>query len=245
MGSPRTRSVSRQRQRGLGNSVRAVIVSGGPLLASPAFRQLLRQADLVFCADGGLQQVRKYNVIPDAVIGDLDSADPKTLKWARRHGILVRQFRREKDKTDTELALDYAIEQRATEVDFLGVLGGRIDHSLGNVFLLARAESRGLRARLLDERTQVMVVTRAIQLEAASGDLVSLIALTETVRGVTTQGLRYPLTRGVLRRGSTLGVSNEVTVRPASVRIGSGLLLVIVTRHGRAGRQVRVRGSRR
>ncbi len=174
--------------------------------------------------------MRKWDVVPQAVVGDFDSADARLVAWARKRGSTLRRFPREKDKTDTELALEYAIAQGVTEVDFLGALGGRIDHTLANVGLLTLAASRGLRARIVDGRTQVTLVEDDFQLEATPRDLVSLIALSETVRGVTTQGLKYPLTDGTLERGSSLGVSNEVIALPSSVRIRNGLLLIVITR---------------
>lgn len=219
--------------------MRAVIVGGGTLGSSRALRRFLAQADVLICADGGLHQVRKFNLAPQAVIGDFDSADARTVAWARKRGSVLRRFPAEKDKTDTELALDYAIERGVTEVDFIAALGGRLDHTLANVSLLTRATSHGLRARILAGRSQLILVNSHLQLEAGVGDVVSLLAVTETVLGVTTQGLKYSLREGTLHRGSTLGISNEVITLPASVRVQEGLLLVLVTGHRASRRAAR------
>ena len=206
-------------------------------------RALLKQADLIICADGGLRTAHALRLPPHVVIGDFDSADRQMLQWAQTHGSRLIQHPAEKDKTDTELALDLAVERGAGHIDLLGVVHGRVDHTLANVGLLVLAASRGVRARILHGRSELFLARTDTPLHAAPGDRVSLLPLSDTVDSVTTRGLKYPLAGGMLRWGSTLGISNEVTALPASVRIARGTLLVVLT-HRRESARWRSTGAR-
>ena len=213
--------------------MRAAIIGHGEIRPSAALRRMLRQADLIVCADGGVQAALALRVPPHVVIGDLDSTRPRALLWARRRGATVLRFPVGKDQTDTELATDYALDAGATEIDYVGVLGGRIDHALANIGLLTRAAARHCRARILDGHTGIFLADRHTLVNGAPGDQVSLVPLSERVEGVTLRGLKYPLSNGTLSIDSTLGVSNEIVKPPATIRVRRGSLLVIVT-HRRA-----------
>ncbi len=183
----------------------------------------------MICADGGVRTARTLGITPHVVIGDFDSADAALLSWARRRGARLIAHPREKDRTDTELAVEHAVEAGAEELDLLGVLGGRIDHTLANIGLLLRIAGQQKRARILQGRVELFLAGVHTSVPGRRGDLVSLIPLADSATGVTTQGLRYPLDDGVLRITTTLGVSNEITALPASVSIRRGWLLVVVT----------------
>src|SRR5512145_2694515 len=124
--------------------MRAAIVAAGPLRDRPGLRTRIRRADLVICVDGGLRAARRLGVRPDAAIGDFDSATAPLLAWARRAGAEIIRHPVEKDQTDAELALGFALARGAREVELFGALGGRVDHLLANVALLLR----GGRARV-------------------------------------------------------------------------------------------------
>jgi thiamine pyrophosphokinase len=189
---------------------------------------VLRQADLVVCADGGLRVVRKVGVTPQVVIGDFDSARPSLLTWARTRGARLLPYPREKDKTDTDLAVEYAVRAGANPIDLIGVLGGRIDHTLANIGLLISLAKKRRRSRILHGQTELFLVTPRASIPGRVGDRVSLIPVSPTVAGVTTRGLKYPLADSILRIDATRGVSNEITTLPARVRVRRGWLLVVV-----------------
>lgn len=209
--------------------MRAAILGNARLRPSPALRRVLRGTDLIICADGGLRAARALRIVPHVVIGDFDSAGAGALAWARRRGARVIAHPRNKDKTDTQLAVEYALDAGAQELDLLGVLGGRWDHALANVGLLVHAAIRGRRARILHARTEFFLATARTVVAGHAGDLVSLIPLSGTVAGITTRGLKYPLANARLRMDSTRGVSNEIIAPPATVSVRRGWLLVVVT----------------
>lgn len=215
--------------------IRAAILAGGRLRLEPGLRARLRRADLLICADGGLRKARRLRIRPHAAVGDFDSATPALLAWARGVGASIVRHPVEKDQTDAELALDYALRRGAREVEFFGALGGRLDHLLANVALLLRVRPRraradGVRVRIVDGGVEVFLAEPRTALRARPGDLVSLLALSRRASGVTTRGLKYPLRNAVLREGSSLGISNEVIAPRASVSVRSGDLLIVRTR---------------
>lgn len=211
--------------------MRAVIIGSGPLRPTRALRDLVKRAGLVICADGGLRAAGAMGVAPHVAIGDFDSAGPALRAWARRKGARLIEHPREKDRTDTELAVQFAVEAGATELDLLGVLGARIDHTLANIGLLIQIAGGGKRARIYQGRVELYLADAHTAIEGHRGDLVSLLPLSDSTAGVTTRGLKYPLMDAVLHNTTTLGVSNEITELPASVSVRRGWLLVVVTHH--------------
>lgn len=211
--------------------MRAAILANGRLTGGDELRRRLRKTDVVICADGGLRAARRVGVRPDVAIGDFDSASRATVGWARSAGALIITHPVEKDKTDAELALDYALKRGAREIEFLGALGGRLDHLLANVELVMLAAERGARLRIVDGKTEAFLAQGRTALDARRGDLVSLLSLSRRSSGITTKGLKYPLRNATLRAGSTLGISNEIVSLPASVTVGAGRLLLVVTRN--------------
>lgn len=210
--------------------MRAAILAGGRLAGPRAARRHLRSVPLLICADGGLRAARRLGLRPRVVLGDLDSAPAGLRAWAAARGARFITYRVHKDKTDAELAVEFAVAEGVREIEFYGALGGRLDHELANVALLLRAASAGVAMRIIDGAATAFLAGRRTVLPARVGDTVSLLALSRRVTGVTTKGLFYPLHRATLHEGSSLGVSNTVTGRPATVRRMAGDLLIIITR---------------
>jgi thiamine pyrophosphokinase len=214
---------------------RAAILAGGRLTGVAEARRVVRAAGLLICADGGLRAARRLGVRPHVAIGDFDSASADLRAWAVRAGARIVAHPVEKDETDTELALDYAIAAGARAIDFLGALGGRLDHELANVALLLRARAAGVFMAIREGRTIAFLAPRRSPLPAAPGDTVSLLPVSWRVTGITTSGLFYPLRRATLARGSTRGISNHVTSPRPAIAHAVGDLLVIVTRRRGTG----------
>ena len=167
------------------------------------------------------------------------SLDAASLAELEAQGVELRRFPREKDETDLELALLHAASAGATAIDILGALGGRWDHTLANVALLALPELRGRRARLLADGQTLFLVRDAAVLEGQAGDTVSLLPLTGEAHGVTTRGLRYPLDDATLSYERARGVSNVLLDPPGHVSLREGLLLVVQHAGGERGDRVR------
>jgi thiamine pyrophosphokinase len=206
----------------------AVVASGD--LAADDVRWLDR-AELVIAADGGAATLERIGRRPDRLVGDLDSVDASLVARLTDAGVPIDRHPKDKDATDTELALHDAVTGGATEIVLLGALGGdRLDHELANLLLLADPETARLTVRIVHGPTTVRVLhAGSLALEGRVADLVSLLPIDRDAVGVTTEGLRWPLDGATLRIGRSRGISNEIVTAPASIEVRDGTLLVIET----------------
>ena len=198
-----------------------VVASGeGPELTLPP-------AETVVAADGGLLRARALGLGVDVVVGDLDSATPEALAAAEAEGARIVRHPQAKDATDLELALDEAVALGARRVLVVASAGGRLDHLLGSVLLLAEERYAGLELDALVGDALVHVVRGERTLRGAPGELLTLVPLGGAADGVTTAGLEYPLRGETLAPGTTRGVSNVFLETEAHVTLERGVLLAI------------------
>ena len=189
--------------------------------------------DLVIAADGGARHATALGLRLDRWVGDGDSIDPADLNALAITGVRIDRVAREKDASDTELAVLAAVDAGADELTILGGLGGvRIDHAVTNVALLEHAALAGRVARLYDQRAARLSLLTApgeVVLDGHVGDLVTLVPVGGPAVGVTTRELRYPLLDDTLKPGSSRGLSNVRTTARAGVSIREGRILLIET----------------
>lgn len=214
--------------RGTGGH-RAIVVANGALPDLGPFLDLLAAANMVVAADGGARALLRTGHAVDTILGDFDSLDEALLVQWRSRGGHTMTFPTEKDETDLELALRYVVELGANRVVILGALGGRLDHELANLFLLAAPLLDSVEAEILDPRTRVVAIRASATLPGKTGDLLSLLPVTARVEGITTDGLAYALAGEPLELGPSRGVSNIFTGDQARVAVTSGVLLAIQT----------------
>jgi len=207
-----------------------VILANGLWEDCEQIRRSACAADIVVAADGAWAKARRLGIDVDLVVGDLDSLDEAGLEQLIASTVPVKRFSVDKDRTDTEIAVDLALEWNARWITVCGVGGGRIDHALAHVFLLGKRPvtgSREMRLELAIGRETVIWVEGEIDLEGAlPGDRVSLIPVDHCVR-VSTWGLRFPLSDELLVRTAARGISNVVCTLPARVRISEGAAIMI------------------
>jgi len=206
---------------------RAVIFTNGLVPELEIARRLIKLDDTLLAADGGTHHILAMGLMPSVVIGDLDSLTVDDRQRTMKKGVHLLQYPADKDQTDLELALDYAIQQGFREILIVGALGGRLDQALGNLSLLTDARLSTLDVRLDDGVEEAFFVRSRSEVRGAPGDTVSLIPWGGAVTGVTTEGLRWPLRGETLSPEKTRGISNEMLDNMAFVRVESGLLLCI------------------
>ena len=208
-----------------------VLVSANGVLAGDGWlTPYLARAAAVIAADGGLRHLLALGRRPDVLIGDLDSLPPGVDPQTAADQVI--RYPRDKDETDLELALLYAIERYpGAEVLVAGGFGGRLDHMLANVLLLAHPRLLGQPVRFVDDRQTAWLVSAAAPGESvisgAPGDIVSLLPLGGPARVAATSGLRWPLRDEVLAFGPARGVSNVLTAESATVRLDQGAVLCV------------------
>ncbi len=208
--------------------MRAVVVADG--VPEPSDERVLAAADLVIAADGGAGWLDDLGREPDVLVGDLDSVDPALVDRLAAGGTTVVRHPREKDASDTELAIEEALRRGATEIVVVGALGGpRLDHELANLLLLAdpALASDAIRIERGATRVRVLRGPGALAMTAGIGATVTLLPIGGDAVGVTTRGLRYPLEEETLRMGRSRGLSNEISGQGARVQLDAGSLLVV------------------
>ncbi|MGH2508211.1 MAG: thiamine diphosphokinase [Ktedonobacteraceae bacterium] len=207
-----------------------IIFAGGTVQAGTALDKVLAEGELVIAADSGARTALALGDIPAFVVGDFDSLDTETQEELARLGCQFVRVQAEKDETDTELALEVALQQGASRITILGALGGmRFEHTIANIQLLASYLT--VPVELVDGNSRGWLVRgpATVLIEGHKGDLLSLLPLTATVTGVCTENVQYPLRDEALTFGKARGVSNVLLETQAKVTLREGLLLLIHT----------------
>ncbi|MFU8840234.1 MAG: thiamine diphosphokinase [Nitriliruptoraceae bacterium] len=210
----------------MGERRHVVVLAGGDPVRPPLPRPLAG-VDRVIAADAGYATAAVLGLEVDLLIGDLDSIAATDLATARARGTRIEQHPADKDRTDLALALDAALADGPARVTVVGGHGGRLDHLLANVALLAADRYAPLTVTALLGAAVVTIVRDRAELTGRPGGLVTLLAAHRPAEGVTTTGLAYPLTDALLEPGSSLGVSNRCTQSTATVTVARGTVVVV------------------
>lgn len=204
----------------------ALIVLGGEAPSCALLVRCAQAADFVIAADRGLAAFEAAGLVPDLIVGDMDSV-PEGILQRYAHRADVRRLCPEKDDTDGGIALGEALARGAKHVVILGALGGRMDHALGNLMMLVRAHREGAFAEIRTERERIVRIDGSITLRGAKGRTVSLIPIGEA-HGVTLSGMYYHSQEELsFDFTQAMGVSNVVTADTATITVRSGDLLLI------------------
>lgn len=206
---------------------RLIIFANGVMPDVEAARALLRIGDGVLCADAGVRHARRLGLTPDLVVGDLDSLEADDREWIAARGIRVIEYPPDKDQTDLELAIHHGLLEDPVQIIVVGGLGARLDHTLGNIALLADKRLLRHACTLDDGVEQVMLCRDSTAISGAPGDLVSLLPWGQPATGVRTSALKWPLNGEVLLPEGSRGISNEMTAVSAQVSLETGLLLIV------------------
>ena len=208
--------------------MRAIVVANGYVEADETYVDFVREDDLIVAADGGTEVALELGLEPAVVIGDLDSLPDELRARLEESQVKFVTYPAQKDETDTELAIHYALDAGASEIVLLGAVGDRLDHTLANVLLLAMPELERVPATLIAGSNQLWLLRGGAQLEfeGEAGDIVTLLPLGRDATGITTTGLQWTLDNATLSFGPARGVSNVMTAPLATVRLIDGLLLV-------------------
>ncbi len=208
---------------------KVVVVVNGQFAHEERLLAILDSADCVIAADGGANWLAMHQRTPDRIVGDMDSVDPALLARLAESGCHVVRFPAHKDETDAELALAAAAALAPAEIVILGALGGRIDHTLGNLSLLSMPVLHGIAVSVFDGQSALWLATGRTAVRGKPGDIVSLIPWGGDACDIYTQGLAYPLQGETLPFGPSRGISNVLVGSCASISLGSGQLLVVHT----------------
>ncbi|MBQ4595459.1 MAG: thiamine diphosphokinase [Firmicutes bacterium] len=187
-------------------------------------------ADFIICLDGGWDIASGENILPDLIMGDMDS-----LMGELPENVPIERFKPEKDYSDLELALKKAAQLNAVNVTVIGGIGGRLDHTIANIQLLSQYTNCFDSLIMKDGRNKCFVINenqkKGIALPYDDNSYFSVFSLSEKCTGLTINNAKYPLTDYTLPRTGSLCVSNEfIGEKDAVLSIENGTLLVIISK---------------
>ena len=207
-----------------------IIVSGFTSLWMDV-EKLKDAKNIVIGVDRGSLILLAGGVIPHVAIGDFDSISEKEYQQLLETCKQVITLQSDKDETDTEAAILHAVSLGATKISIYDGLGGRIDHTLANIRLLLKFAKRGIDLELMNETNYLKVLPPgAYELEPFKHRYLSFLALETDVKNLTLTGVKYPLTRYVLRQEDVRLISNEINSELFTVSFSEGYLLMMNSR---------------
>lgn len=184
--------------------------------------------DYIVCADGGANHSYNMGIIPDYIIGDLDSIYSEIIEFYKLKDVKFEKFPSKKDETDAEICVYLASKLNAKEIDFIGALGGRLDHMIANINLLYYVRNKGIYTKIISEYEDIHIaINEEITINGDIGDTISVIPLNGDAKGVTLENLEYPLNNYDMKFYLPLGISNVMLDEKCSVKVEQGSLIII------------------
>jgi thiamine pyrophosphokinase len=202
--------------------MRCVIIGAAPVKNYKKIRSFLRPDDFVIACDGGLNHIKKLKVRPNLIVGDFDSHKNPHSK------IETIALPCEKDDTDSVFALKTAISRGFKDFLFVGMIGARFDHGLGNLYMLVKCFEEGLSALMLDDYSEMEIVGKSEVQITDNYTYFSLLNITGRASGITIKDAKYPLEKAEIKQDYQYGISNEVIKgKTAKVSVQEGRLLLV------------------
>ncbi|MDF2541791.1 MAG: hypothetical protein K0S47_1509 [Herbinix sp.] len=210
-----------------------LIITGGTIENEFLEKHLKEECyNMIIAVDRGLVAADALKLTLDFIVGDFDSVPPALFDQYKHVSTNIQTFPAEKDKTDTQIALELALMHQATKIVLVGATGNRLDHVLGNIHLLLLPMQLKVDAYIIDAKNKIYLKEESFSISKSMqyGDYVSLLPFSDQVKGLSLFGFKYPLDRIILLSGSSLGISNEIKEDQALIDFTEGILTVFETR---------------
>ncbi len=206
----------------------ALILGNGEPPSRELLNQLIGGDTVLLCADGGADTARRYNLVPDYIVGDLDSISRESSAGVDPTHII----RVDADNTGTDIqkVLRHAVDLGISEAVLLGFTGRRTDHLLWNLSVF-KTFAEQIALRIVDEYCDLRLIGQRIRFRTTIGQKISLCPLDGPVEGITTTGLKFALQNESLSPGLRDGISNVVVADIVEIEVERGDLLLCVQRH--------------
>jgi len=214
--------------------MKTIIISGGHVEDAFALKWIKENTyDLRVAVDAGLDFFCRNKLSPNLILGDFDSVNEKSKQFLKKDTqIETIRLKPEKDDTDTEFAIHEAIRRGATDITIIGASGTRLDHVLGNMYLLGIGCEKGINIQLVDAHNCIRLINKKLTLhkDTQFGEFVSILPIAGDAKGVSLKGFKYPLKDAQLESFRSLGISNEIVEDTATITVKKGYLLVVESR---------------
>lgn len=209
--------------------MKTFIICNGEITDYKYCRNLIKKGDFIICADGGTRHAYNMELMPNLIMGDLDSSQISYIEYYKSQGVKIIKYPRDKDKTDTHICVLHALEF-SNEIILLGALGSRLDHSLANISLLKLGLKNNIPISIEDYQNQVFLIDNSIKIKGKLGEFFSLLPLSERVDGLLVKGAQYELSDAEMSIGNPFGVSNIFLDEEVFISIKKGYLIIIKSR---------------
>ncbi len=203
-----------------------VIIGNGTINDIIFHKKLLENVDLIICADGGANNAKQMDIIPDYIIGDLDSTSSDVLEFFKHHKTKITKDN-DQDKTDMELAISLAESFNPNEILILGAIGYRIDHTLANILCLNKIKS-SIKTQIIDDRNIIELVDNSKDIIGEKDEIISIIPLTD-ILGLSYKGMKWLISNKNIKFG-WFGISNKLIKKKVHISLKKGKLLIIRVR---------------
>lgn len=206
------------------NLKKCIILANGkpPAKRIITFLQKHNYSTLI-CADGGANKAKKLNLIPDIIIGDLDSIYDSTLRVFKKKSKIIKLIRQ--NDTDVEKCIKYAIGKGFNEAVLLGVTGNRLDHTFCNLGIVIKF-FKLIKLKIIAEESLLIPFTGRVELNTIPGEIISIYGLDKKTK-ITSEGLKYPLKNIILPFGEKESTSNVAVGEKINLKISGGIIFVI------------------
>ncbi|RBW67513.1 thiamine diphosphokinase [Bacillus taeanensis] len=182
--------------------------------------------------DRGVHYLLTKGITPRYAFGDFDSLTKEETEWLSSHSLDKQIYAPEKDQTDLEIAIDWAVAQKPEQITILGATGGRLDHALINIQLLLKGFQNNLKMSIVDKQNKLSMVGPGSYIINKENyfKYVSFISFSHSVEGLTLKGFKYPLENEQLSWGSSLCISNELVEEKGCYSFLNGILIMVKSR---------------
>jgi thiamine pyrophosphokinase len=184
----------------------------------------LEKEDFVIAADGGYDLALKANVKPDLLLGDFDSIHHKVTQ-----NIHIVEFPKDKDYTDTHLALLEGLKREYKSFAIVGGIGGRLDHTIANISLLKLVNENDANGFIIDNDTKVLFLKdSSIHIKKDECKILSVFSYSPASDGVNLEGVQFPLMNAKITNSFPIGISNKIVQSEAKISVQNGELLIVL-----------------
>ena len=208
-----------------------LIITGGDIDNDFALSYIINsEYEYLIAVDGGTEFLYKHNIKPTHIIGDFDTVSSSVLThYSKDTSISIQKYNPCKDATDTQLAIEQAIDFKSHEIIILGGIGSRLDHTLATIHNLCIPAKKGIKAYIINEKNRISVHYNSTKIKKNTNHktYISLLSLGEKVEGIYLEGFKYPLTNYTLEAYNSIGISNELTEKTGTITFSKGILILI------------------
>lgn len=203
------------------------IIANGSMNNKELHKELLKDFDIFICADGGANNAKEFGILPDYIIGDLDSLKISVFNHFKELGKTKIIKDTNEDKTDLELAINLAETLYPSEIKIFGAIGDRIDHTLANIYCLDKI-SPEIVAEIVDDKNIIRLIKKATDIKGEKNDIISVLPLSD-VFNLNYLGFKWDV-KNLDTKSGWFGISNKMLGNNASINFSEGKILVVKIR---------------